>query len=525
MADEKQFQAQPENAAKPGRNLTEFESFAKKAVKVPRQLNSYGNRYGRSIYGVSSAGFAKDDIRQILESGDPEAIRELSKYYNRFSGTYARPLQYYATLLNYGYVIVPHYDIDSRPKKMKPAYKKISKYIKEMHLDYILPRINLTVLSEGIYYGLLLEGEDEKPTFYKLPARYCRSRFLDADGLPILELNVNYFDAITTNEAERRLILKLFPKYVQALYRARKNRDIWAEIPASEGGLCFFFNDDQTPPFVSATISAAELEQARDREAQHDENELRKLLIHKLPINKADGELLFTLPEAEILHESVCNMLADDDTIDVITTYADITLESVQDTDASASSSTTRLEKYLNNVYDDLGTSSVIFNSDSGSTALTFSIKKDISLMYAWSHQYELAINSFLKRKAKNDALYFSIKLLPTSSIFRKEDVDMYLKTAQYGYPKQTVASVIGLDIIDLAQITDFENNVLHLEKAMVPLQSSYTSSGKEEKSSGGEKISEKNASSPNLTDEGGRPQKNVEERADKTDKNLESAT
>jgi hypothetical protein len=112
--------------------------------------------------------------------------------------------------------------------------------------------------------------------------------------------------------------------------------------------------------------------------------------------------------------------------------------------------------------------------------------------MYAWSHQYELAINSILKRKAKNDALYFSIKLLPTSSIFRKEDVDMYLKTAQYGYPKSTVASIIGLDIVDLAQITDFENNVLHLEKSMVPLQSSYTTSGKEEKNSTGEKKSDK---------------------------------
>jgi len=183
------------------------------------------------------------------------------------------------------------------------------------------------------------------------------------------------------------------------------------------------------------------------------------------------------------------------------------------------------LKKYLNSVYDDLGTSSIIFNADSGSTALTFSIKKDISLMFAWSHQYELAINSFLRRKAKNDALYFSIKLLPTSSIFRKEDVDMYLKTAQYGYPKQTVASVIGLDIIDLAQITDFENNVLHLEKSMVPLQSSYTTSGKEEKSSDGEKIPEKTTSNPNLSDEGGRPQRNIEERSDKTDKNLEGAT
>ena len=49
--------------------------------------------------------FSKEEIRHIIESGDPEAIRELSKNYNRFSGTYTRPLQYYATLLNYGYVI------------------------------------------------------------------------------------------------------------------------------------------------------------------------------------------------------------------------------------------------------------------------------------------------------------------------------------------------------------------------------------------------------------------------------------
>lgn len=524
MANEKQVQTSAEVAAKPTRDLTEFASFAKKAVRVPQQGNSYRNIYGRS-YSRLAGSFTKEEIRQIIESGDTEAIRELSKYYNRFSGTYTRPLQYYATLLNYGYVLVPHYDIDSRPKKMKPAYKKISKYVKDMHLEYVLPKINLTVLSEGIYYGLLIEDENEKPTFYKLPARYCRSRFLDADGLPILEINLSYFDNITNNEAERKQILKLFPKYVQALYGRKKRQELWAEISAAEGGMCFFFNDDQTPPFVSATMAANELENAREREAMRDENALRKLLIHKLPINKTDGELLFTLPEAELLHESVCNMLADDDAIDVITTYADITLESVQDEEASATSSASRLEKYLNNVYDDLGTSSAIFNATDGTTALTFSIKKDISLMFAWSHQYELAINSFLKRKAKNDALYFSIKLLPTSSIFRKEDVDMYLKTAQYGYPKSTVATIIGLDIVDLAQITDFENNVLHLEKSMVPLQSSYTSSGKEEKSSSGEKNSSKQTSTPDLTDEGGRPQKSIEERADKTDKNIEGST
>lgn len=509
------------------RDLTQFENFAKKvSVRVPYSTNSYRNFYGRSYSAISNSSFSKDEIRAILESGNTDAIRELSKYYSRFSGTYARPLQYYATLLNYGYIIVPHYDINARPKKIKNEYKKISKYIKDLNLDYVLPKINEVILSEGIYYGLLIESPNEKPVFYKLPSKYCRTRFADENGLPVLEINLNYFDQIAYSEVERKAILNLFPKYVQALYNSKRKKDFWAEISAENGGLCFFFNDEHIPPFVSATMSARELEEARDREARRDENELVKLLIHKLPINKNDGELLFTLPEAEKLHESICGMLGDNDTIEVLTTYADISLEGIQDTEAAASSSNTRLEKYLNNVYDDLGTSSVIFNADSGSTALTYSIKKDISLMFAWSRQYELAINSFLKKKSQKDSLYFSIKFLPTSSIFRKEDLDMYLKTAQYGYPKTTVSTVMGMDAVDLAQLTDFENNVLHLESSMVPLQSSYTSSGKEEeKISSPEKTSTKSGGQENLIDEGGRPEKSIEERSDKTDRNIESAT
>ena len=147
MANEKQVQAQANVAAKPTRDLTEFASFAKKAVKVPQQNGSYRNSYGRGYSRISS-DFTKDEIRQIIESGDPEAIRELSKYYNRFSGTYTRPLQYYATLLSYGYVIVPHYDIDSRPKKMKPMYKKMTWfYYQAIFRGLHIQRIHIQILN------------------------------------------------------------------------------------------------------------------------------------------------------------------------------------------------------------------------------------------------------------------------------------------------------------------------------------------------------------------------------------------
>jgi hypothetical protein len=62
MANEKPVQAQPEIAAKPGRNLNEFASFAKKAVRMPRQSNSYRNIYSRG-YSRMSNEFSKEEIR------------------------------------------------------------------------------------------------------------------------------------------------------------------------------------------------------------------------------------------------------------------------------------------------------------------------------------------------------------------------------------------------------------------------------------------------------------------------------
>lgn len=512
------------------RSLEDFSEFAKRVVHVPQTGRSYRNAYGRGSYGVSSRGFTKEEIKEILESGDPASIRELSKYFVRFSGAYTRVLQTYASLLTYGYLVVPHYNIETRPKKIKVESKKINQYLKDLNIPYNFTKINFTVLSEGVYFGLLLEDDDGKPSFYKLPAQYCRSRFLDGNNLPILEISLSYFDKIVSTDAERAQVLKLFPKYVQSKYRRSKHTDIWVEIPPSDGGLCFFFNDDQTPPFAAATLAAQELEDARDRERTHDENELRKLLIQQLPINKADGELLFSLQEASVLHESVSNMLLDDDTIDVITTYADMKLENVQDTDASAAASSSRLEKYTTNLFDDLGMSSELFNASSGSTAMTLSLKKDISLMFSWSRQYQIALNAILRRKAKSNTLYFSIVLLPTSNIFKKDDVDLYLKTAQYGYPKSMVASAMGLDILDLAQATDYENNVLELHQNMVPLQSSYTSSGENNSSekniSSQKKSSNKDTPSGNLiNEEGGRPPKSVEERSDKTNENIDGLT
>ena len=101
----------------------------------------------------------------------------------------------------------------------------------------------------------------------------------------------------------------------------------------------------------------------------------------------------------------------------------------------------------------------------------------------------------------------------------------MYLKIAQYGYPKSLVASAIGVEMTDLLQMSHFENDVWKMTELMVPLQSSYTTPGEGENSNSSEKSSKTTKSSPDLSKEGGRPEKSITQRSDKTVKNRDGAT
>lgn len=487
--------------------------------RVPIDETGYRNRFGGRSNAVR-CGFTKEQIERIIMQGDPAEIRELSRYFSRFSGMYSRIIQYFSTLLKYSHVLIPHYDIAHPPKKLNSAYKDMASFIKKMRLEEIVPKINEIVFKEGIYFGLLKEV-DGRPVFFRLPEKYCRTRFNDEFGLPIVELNLSYFDTVATTDVDRKAILALFPKHVAQQYKAKKRICQYVELTIRDGALCFYFSDDMLPPFIGIVPPLDDLNAARDNEKIRDRNELYRLLIQKLPIDKSNGELLFDLREAKMLHDSVANMLQDNETIDVLTTYADVKLEDVQEPDDSASASSSRLEKYKTQVYDDVGTTSEIFNATSGSTAITYSIKKDVAMMYSWSHQIETAINVLLWLRRKNDQLYFSIKFLPDTIIFRKDDVDLYLKTAQYGFPKSAIASALGFDIEELVQLSDFENERLELTEIMRPLQSSYTQTTGEENSSA-EKSSNKNGRSTDPLNEGGRPAKDITERADQTSANID---
>lgn len=400
------------------------------------------------------------------------------------------------------------------------AFYAACDFVDKLDVPNTFSRITTEWLKIGIYNGILRKDGDSY-TIQDLPLEYCRTRFKDFNNLNILEFNLMYFDHIRDADA-RMEALATFPDIVQKAYKKWKKdkQDQWVELPAAAGGVCFGFTGDLTPPLIASIPELKQLNDAVKREEKRDENELYKLLIQKMPIDN-QGELVFQLDEVADIHASVAGMLQDIDTVDVLTTFGDTSLESLQESSA-ASQSADRIEKYKKNTWDALGRGEILFNPD-GSSALAYAIKKDEAFMIAYLNVYETWIKFHLNDMFERKDVRFDFEFIPTT-VFNRQDLQTsYFRGAQYGYSKMFAGVAMGIKQTDQLSLMNFENDFLQMSLKMVPLQSSYTTSGNtiqnEEKNSA--QNTTNRASAQDITNTGGRPELPDEQKSEKTQANI----
>jgi len=105
--------------------------------------------------------------------------------------------------------------------------------------------------------------------------------------------------------------------------------------------------------------------------------QLLKILIQKLPLDK-NGDLIFDVDEARDIHNNAVEMLRHTIGVDVLTTFADVSVENMSDRNTTTTQDD--LEKVERSVYNSLGVSRNIFNTD-GNLSLEKSILDDESTM------------------------------------------------------------------------------------------------------------------------------------------------
>ena len=456
-------------------DLASFQKIQDKMVATSDTFwsNSYSYTSG---WNQKIKNYTIEEVAAIINSGSRLQQQILSQNYFYKDGLYRRIITYYATLLKYTGLVIPNSDKTknlSTPGITK-KYNKAVDFVEDIKTSTLFTEISYRVLVNGIYYGIILSSEKNNFVLMDLPFSYCRTRMKDWLGNDIIEFNVSYFDSIS-DDSMKEYALKVYPKVITSYYRkwvkgtVSKN-DPWIIIPAKIG-VCFQLFDGR-PFFLSVIPAAINYDNAVETERERDLEEIRKIIVQKIP-HLTDGGLLFEPLEAAEIHKGTVGMMRGNKNVSVLTTYADV--DAIV-SNTSNDSTKNNLEKNLQNVYSEAGTTSQLFAA-TGNLSIETSIKNDTALMMVLGNKYSNFISFLLNDKYGNSSISFKYSILDITYYNESTYISDALKLAQNGYSYILPALAMGISQRDLINIKEIENNVYKLGEQLIPLKSSYTQS------------------------------------------------
>lgn len=275
---------------------------------------------------------------------------------------------------------------------------------------------------------------------------------------------------------------------------------------------------------VGVIPSIIDLDQAQELDRQKTMQQLLKIIVQKLPLDK-NGDLVLDVDEARDLHENAIMMLRKGIGLEILTTPADI--EKIDVKDNQSVTSVDDLAKVERTLYNNSGVTHNLFNAE-GNIAVTNSILVDEGAMRDLPLLFENLFNKIIQKFSRRGHYDFRFTMLETTQFNYKEVAKLYKEHAQLGYPKLLPQIALGHSQSTLLATMMFENEVLHLADIMIPPMSSNTMSNKN-LGNNGQSIQNKNQNKQtnNSTEinssEVGRPEKEDSEKTDKTLRNRES--
>lgn len=410
-------------------------------------------------------------------------------------------------------------------------------YFDNSYIKKICGDIALQVVKNGCYYGYIVPSE-KNLILQELPVRYCRTRY-SVNNTPVVEFDMRFFD--TFRDMNYRLkVLKLFPEEFAKGYVLYKQGKLALEeavgcqhtgswyVLEPENCIKFNINNSDVPIFVNSIPTIMDLDAAQDLDRKKQMQKLLKILVQKLPMDK-NGDLIFDVDEARDIHNNAVQMLQRAIGVDVLTTFTDV--DSIDMSDKNTTTTTDDLAKVERSVYNSLGISQNLFNTD-GNMALEKSVLNDESTIRSLILQFNIFFNRIIEKKSSNKKYNFRFYLLETTQNNYQTLSKMYKEQAQMGQSKLLSQIALGHSQSFILNAAHFENEILHLSEIMIPPLMSSTmgsedilglkgssSNNKTQNNSGSSGFGTTKASNG----EAGRPEKPDDQKSEKTIQNKEA--
>ena len=487
------------------------------------------------------SGINKRMIFQALANNDLRELRRISNLFYNINGMYQRVCDYFAYLYRYDWYVVPEiYDSSIKEEKILKDFSKILDYVDKSYIKKLCGDIALSVVKNGCYYAYIVDSP-EGLALQQLPVEFCRSRYFVGNN-PAIEFNMRFFDTIP-NVAYRMKVLKLFPEEFSKgylLYKQGKlidtedsSRAFGSSLMNSgwylldpENTVKFNFKNSDVPMFVNSIPAMLDLEAAQDLDRRKQMQKLLKIIVQKLPMDK-NGDLIFDIDEARDIHNNAVEMLRRAIGVDVLTTFTDV--EAIDLSDKNTTASQDDLEKVERTVYNNLGISRNLFNTD-GNLSLEKSILNDESTVRNLLLQFNMFMDRVIKKKNTNSKKYnFKIYFLETTQYNYQALSKLYKEQTQIGYSKMLPQIALGHSQSFILNTAHFENEVLHLSEIMIPPLMSSTLSSEDilgKKDSNTSSNSQNKSETKKVSDSEkavGRPEKADDQKSQKTIQNKES--
>lgn len=500
-------------------------------------------------------------ILQAISERNLPLIREISNYFYNTNGIYSKVCDYFAYLYRYDWYITPEIKDESEKsfEKALVDFNNILGYLDNSHVKKVCGDIASEVVKNGAYYGYISPSRDGL-VLQQLPINYCRTRFNIGD-MPVIEFDMRFFDENFRDVNYRMKILRMFPKEFQkgyVLYKQGKLEPDTEYYPLGRrsshlvntntqlnwrpgywytlepgSAVKFCFNNGDQPLFINAIPAILDLDAAQDLDRRKQMQQLLKIVIQKLPLDK-NGDLIFDVDEARDIHNNAVEMLQHAIGVDVLTTFADVQVEDMADSNTTTTSDD--LERVERTVYNSLGVSKNLFNTDSN-LSLEKSILQDESTMRVLLLQFNSFFDKITQQLGSNKKKYnYRFYMLETTQYNYQNLAKMYKDQVQMGYSKMLPQIAMGHSQSSIIHTAFFENKVLKLSEIMIPPLMSSTlnadsilGTNNQNNNSKNQKTSEEIKSTASTTkamktsDGAGRPEKADSEKSEKTIQNKES--
>lgn len=429
--------------------------------------------------------FTKEVYRQYITNvkSNEKNIRNMSRFFYRVCSSYKRLVDYFAEIPLLYWTSSPIIDLTAEPNpdKIKKAFQKELKLLNNMNMENEFRKILRVVWREDVFYGYIYSTTDSF-MIDQLDPDYCKIAQLE-DGCLNFAFDFSYFDKYPVRlETADSEIVSGYNTYLKD-----KQNSKW-QILNPKKTICIKANDDNlsevVPPFVGIFEDLIDLIDYKSLIRNREEIQNYKLLVQKIPINEKSNSIedfMIDLDTAIQFNDSLSDSVPDQ--VGVALTPMDILpVEFKPDTSESD-----LLSKAIRTVFDNAGTSQMLFNSDkSGSVGLNASIRTDEMMAFAILRQLERWVRRYIKYNSTSTK--FSFEFLDISQFNRENFVQEQVSLAQSGVPnKFKLCASVRINPLDVISNCYIENELFELNMQFKPLSTSYTQSG-------------------NANDEGGRP-------------------